>query len=93
MARTVIVFRDNMIERERLAASPGRSNRAREARSETIAATIARFETSVDEMLGQGRAARRSGWKRRPASSTTPPTPCRPKPAPPRAASLPRPAT
>lgn len=57
MARTVIVFRDNMIERERLAANQGEEARAREARAETIAATIERFEKSVDEMLAKVRAA------------------------------------
>ena len=45
MARTVIVFRDNMIEREKLAAAQSEEGRAREARAETIALTIGRFET------------------------------------------------
>src|SRR5712692_1192573 len=57
MARTVIVFRDNMIERERLAAVQAETSRAREQRGETIAATIARFETSVDQVLGKVRGA------------------------------------
>ncbi len=57
MARTVIVFRDTMIERERLAAAEGETNRQREHRAETIAATITRFETSVDEALGKVREA------------------------------------
>ena len=57
MARTVIVFRDNMIEREKLAATQGEEGRAREARAEKIAATIERFETSVDEMLAKLRGA------------------------------------
>jgi methyl-accepting chemotaxis protein len=57
MARTVIVFRDNMIEREKLAASQGEEGRARQARAEKIAATIERFETSVDEMLAKVRGA------------------------------------
>jgi methyl-accepting chemotaxis protein len=57
MARTVIVFRDNMIERERLSASQGEEGRAREARAETIASTIGRFEKSVEEMLAKVRGA------------------------------------
>src|SRR5690606_31589908 len=44
MARTVIVFRDNAVERERLASVQADTNRDRERRSETIAATIYRFE-------------------------------------------------
>ena len=57
MARTVIVFRDNMVEREHLAAAQSEQSRAREERSETIAATIAGFERSVDEMLAKVRGA------------------------------------
>jgi len=57
MARTVIVFRDSMIERERLAAVQAEANRARERRSEMIAATIARFEQSVDQALTKVRGA------------------------------------
>ncbi len=57
MARTVIVFRDNMIERERLSAAQGEQSRAHELRSETIAATIAGFERSVDEVLAKVRDA------------------------------------
>src|SRR5262249_49463832 len=60
MARTVIVFRDNMIERERLAAVQTEASHAREQRGETIAATIARFETSVEEVLGKVRGAARA---------------------------------
>ena len=37
MARTVIVFRDRMVERERLSETQAEANRARENRSETIA--------------------------------------------------------
>ena len=40
MAHTVVVFRDNMIERERLAAVQGETNAAREERAEAIAAMI-----------------------------------------------------
>jgi methyl-accepting chemotaxis protein len=57
MARTVIVFRDSMIERERLAAVQAEANRARERRGEVIAATIARFEQSVDQALTKVRGA------------------------------------
>ena len=57
MARTVIVFRDTMIERERLAASEAATNDEREVRGEVIAATITRFEMSVDQVLAKVRAA------------------------------------
>jgi methyl-accepting chemotaxis protein len=57
MARTVIVFRDNMLERERLTASQADAGRAREQRSETIATTIGRFERSVDQALSKLREA------------------------------------
>jgi len=53
MARTVTVFRDNMIERERLAASEVKTNREREHRSEIIAAAISQFEISVDQVLAK----------------------------------------
>jgi methyl-accepting chemotaxis protein len=57
MARTVIVFRDNAIERERLAGNESEANRARERRSEAITATIVRFEGSVDQALAKLRGA------------------------------------
>jgi methyl-accepting chemotaxis protein len=57
MARTVIVFRDSILERERLAAIQAEANRARERRSELIAATIARFEQSVEQALTKVRGA------------------------------------
>jgi methyl-accepting chemotaxis protein len=57
MAGTVVVFRDNMIEREKLAAAQREQNQSREQRSETISATIASFERSVDEMLAKLRGA------------------------------------
>src|SRR6202011_955720 len=41
MARTVLVFRDTMLERERLASSQSAANQERERRGERIAATIA----------------------------------------------------
>ncbi len=57
MARTVFVFRDNMIERERLSMTQVEANRAREMRSEKIASTITRFERSVDDALAKLRGA------------------------------------
>ena len=57
MARTVIVFRDNAIERERLAANEAETHRMRELRGEAISATIARFEHSVDQALEKVRGA------------------------------------
>ena len=57
MARAVVVFRDNMIERERLTASQAETARAREQRGEAIAVTITRFENSVDEALAKVREA------------------------------------
>jgi methyl-accepting chemotaxis protein len=57
MARTVIVFRDTMIERERLAQSEAATNRERENRGEAIAAAITRFEMSVDQALARVREA------------------------------------
>jgi methyl-accepting chemotaxis protein len=57
MARTVLVFRDTMLERERLAASQSAASHERERRGEKIAATIARFETSVDKVLAKVREA------------------------------------
>jgi methyl-accepting chemotaxis protein len=57
MARTVIVFRETMLERERLAAAQNETVKAREARSQTTAATIASFERSVNDVLGRVRDA------------------------------------
>jgi methyl-accepting chemotaxis protein len=57
MARTVVVFRDNMLERERLRAAQAETTRTREQRGEAIAATIMRFEKSVDQMLAKLRDA------------------------------------
>ena len=57
MAGAVVVFRDTMIERERLATMQAETNRAREQRGETIAATIARFEMSIDQVLAKLREA------------------------------------
>ena len=57
MARTVIVFRDNMIERERLAAAETESHRVQERRSDSIASTIVTFRSSVQQALGKLRGA------------------------------------
>jgi methyl-accepting chemotaxis protein len=57
MARTVLVFRDNAMERERLAANQADASRARENRSESVAAMIRGFEHSVDQALAKLRGA------------------------------------
>jgi methyl-accepting chemotaxis protein len=57
MARTVVVFRDNMIERERLAAIQQDSNAAREQRGEAVAASIRRFRASIEQALSRLREA------------------------------------
>jgi methyl-accepting chemotaxis protein len=53
MARTVIVFRDTMIERARLAAVETEANASREHRGEAVAAMIRQFRTSVEQALGR----------------------------------------
>ncbi|HEX5507257.1 MAG TPA: HAMP domain-containing methyl-accepting chemotaxis protein, partial [Pseudolabrys sp.] len=57
MARTVIVFRDTMVERERLAATQAGASEAREKRSNTISLTIKQFKQSVESALDKLRAA------------------------------------
>ena len=57
MARTVIVFRDTTVERERLAGIQSENSRAREQRADMIAAAIKGFEQSVDQALGKLRGA------------------------------------
>jgi methyl-accepting chemotaxis protein len=57
MARTVIVFRDSIIERGQLSATQEQANSERERRSELIASTIVRFEQSVDQALSKVRGA------------------------------------
>ena len=57
MARTVIVFRDTMIEREKLAAVQAEESRARETRSSTISLTIGDFKNSIETVLRKLRAA------------------------------------
>ena len=57
MARTVVVFRDNMIERERLAGVQSETNAARERRGEAVAAMIRQFRASIEEALDRLRKA------------------------------------
>ena len=57
MARTVIVFRDTMIERERLAGDQIATARAKEQRGDVIASTIGSFRNSVQQALGKLRGA------------------------------------
>jgi methyl-accepting chemotaxis protein len=52
MARTVIVFRDNIIERERLTSDQANSAREKEQRGESVAAAIAAFRNSINLALG-----------------------------------------
>jgi methyl-accepting chemotaxis protein len=51
MARTVIVFRDNMIERDRLTAEQSKSAQEKEQRSESVAGSIVAFQTSIRQAL------------------------------------------
>ena len=53
MARTVIVFRDSMIERQKLTQAQAEVSREREARSDTIGMTIAHFKQSVESALSK----------------------------------------
>jgi methyl-accepting chemotaxis protein len=57
MARTVLVFRDNMIERERLTVAETQTNKSRVKRGETIAAMIDKFRASVEQALARLRQA------------------------------------
>ena len=57
MARSVIVFRDNAIERERLVGTQADASRDRERRAEAIGRTIERFERQVDQALAKLRDA------------------------------------
>jgi methyl-accepting chemotaxis protein len=52
MAHTVIVFRDNMIERERLTSEQANSAREKEQRGESVASAIAAFRNSISRALG-----------------------------------------
>ncbi len=51
MARTVVVFRDSMIERERLASDQASSARDKERRGESVASAIAGFRNSIRQAL------------------------------------------
>jgi len=57
MARAVIVFRDSMIERERLAAIQADAVHAQEQRSNSISMTIVQFKQSVECALDKLRDA------------------------------------
>jgi len=57
MARSVIVFRDTMIEREALARQQAETGEQRERRSITIAGTIGQFKHTVESALGKLRSA------------------------------------
>jgi methyl-accepting chemotaxis protein len=57
MARSVIVFRDTMIERERLAATQAQTAAERELRVNATSSAIAQFRGSVGSALGKLRAA------------------------------------
>jgi methyl-accepting chemotaxis protein len=57
MARTVIVFRDTMIERESLARTQAEDSYAKEQRSDTISLTITQFKQSVETVLDKLRSA------------------------------------
>ncbi len=57
MARTVIVFRDSIVERERLAQKEAQSIQDRERRAVVISASIGRFEHSVEDTLAKVRSA------------------------------------
>lgn len=51
MARTIVVFRNSMIERERLASDQTSSARDKERRGESVASAIAGFRNSIREAL------------------------------------------
>ena len=57
MARTVLVFRELLIEREQLARDQTQASRARERRSDIINATIHRFDQTIAASLGKLRGA------------------------------------
>jgi len=76
MARAVVVFRDNMIERERLSGAQAETNAARERRGEAIAAMIGKFRTSVEQALDRlresaGRLERASSGLNQAADAVT----------------------
>ena len=56
MARSVIVFRDSMIERDRLSTDRDKSARDKEQRGEAVAGAITAFRGSIRQALGNLRA-------------------------------------
>jgi methyl-accepting chemotaxis protein len=56
MARTVIVFRDTMIEREQLAGNQAETALAQQKRSDSVATTITHFKHSIGGVLTKLRA-------------------------------------
>jgi methyl-accepting chemotaxis protein len=76
MARAVVVFRDNMIERERLSGLEAETSAARERRGEAVAGMIGQFRTSVEAALARlresaGRLERASGVLNEAADAVT----------------------
>jgi methyl-accepting chemotaxis protein len=57
MARTVVVFRDTMLERETLARKQAETSEERERRARGIPGSIAEFKHTVEEALAKLRAA------------------------------------
>ena len=57
MARSVIVFRDTMIEREKLARRQAETSEERERRVSSLSSTINAFRNTVESALGKLRAA------------------------------------
>ena len=57
MARTVIVFRDNMIEREKLAPTQADASRTQSSAATRSRMTIEQFKQSVESALGKLRGA------------------------------------
>ncbi len=57
MARSVIVFRDTTIEREKLAAIQAETSQAQELRASSTSLTIAQFKHSIEGVLAKLRAA------------------------------------
>jgi methyl-accepting chemotaxis protein len=91
MARTVIVFRDTIIERESLAQTQAEDSRAKELRSDTISQTITQFKQSVEGVLGKLRSASSKLEMSSADLQQKPPIPCRRKRAPLNSASAPHP--
>jgi methyl-accepting chemotaxis protein len=56
MARTVLVFRDNAVERERLAAEQARDGEARMRRAQLVDGMVQQFERAIESVLDTLRA-------------------------------------